>query len=601
MNTTNHSLNDISTELSDPIFDIMDENDDELEYTTDELNRYYLEDSYLYPWIDNEETIENDLIDDFNDDLPLQEEEQEVLSQRLSQLSTNHDNDEPTTATMNKRPRLSMTSDDHHTTIKKPKINCDHNDNNDPYEAIDENENENEIPKYLLLTNPLFVRMIRNFIDTTTSSPEIVKLQKFAIYVHHIKTLQLQKQISTTYLLSGTGQLGSSEFELVPVDRRVWPIQVKNVLIEQQKNLSSITTMEINHDQDDHATCEALVRQRLKETDEKIDYYQKKCDEIKNHFMETNSNIEIAIEHYVQQYGIQVVQLKSNLKKALIKYDYDTEILERQYKQQKPNEYQIQIAQHLYEKRAEAEKAKRTLKELKYRIFYNRPLFSLDSIENSKTTANNTSTTTTTINSETSQQQSWLNTYEKQIERKKMNLMAMYIAKAESQFYQCQKIFDDELSRMWQNHRNLVKNQGMTTTLIHLIERRLALITEKFRQIYNYRFDYYLQNDQQQQQQRIGFSTSLIIDTTHHTLTKKEIQLLNRGPSYVPPYQLSISSSMTTNDEIIKRKYAPLKHQLATLFSKYHINIAVSMDIEQKINEQFKNLFSISLPSTIRQ
>ncbi|CAF2151217.1 unnamed protein product [Rotaria magnacalcarata] len=282
--------------------------------------------------------------------------------------------------------------------------------------------------------------------------------------------------------------------------------------------------------------------------------------------METNSNIEIAIEHYVQQYGIQ-----------------------------------IQIAQHLYEKRAEAEKAKRTLKELKYRIFYNRPLLSLDSIENSKTTANNTSTTTTTINSETSQQQSWLNTYEKQIERKKMNLMAMYIAKAESQFYQCQKIFDDELSRMWQNHRNLVKNQGMTTTLIHLIERRLALITEKFRQIYNYRFDYYLQNDQQQQQQRIGFSTSLIIDTTHHTLTKKEIQLLNRGPSYVPPYQLSISSSMTTNDEIIKRKYAPLKHQLATLFSKYHINIAVSMDIEQKINEQFKNLFSSSLPSTLRQ
>ncbi|CAF5206471.1 unnamed protein product, partial [Rotaria magnacalcarata] len=241
---------------------------------------------------------------------------------------------------MNKRPRLSMTSDDHHTTIKKPKINCDHNDNNDPYEAIDENENENEIPKYLLLTNPLFVRMIRNFIDTTTSSPEIVKLQKFAIYVHHIKTLQLQKQISTTYLLSGTGQLGSSEFELVPVDRRVWPIQVKNVLIEQQKNLSSITTMEINHDQDDHATFEALVRQRLKETDEKIDYYQKKCDQIKNHFMETNSNIEIAIEHYVQQYGIQVIQLKSNLKKALIKYDYDTEILERQYKQQKPNEYQ---------------------------------------------------------------------------------------------------------------------------------------------------------------------------------------------------------------------------------------------------------------------
>ncbi|CAF5228384.1 unnamed protein product, partial [Rotaria magnacalcarata] len=126
----------------------------------------------------------------------LQEEEQEVLSQRLSQLSTTHDNDEPTTATMNKRPRLSMTSDDHHTVIKKPKIHCDHNDNNDPYEEID--ENENEIPKYLLLTNPLFIRMIQNFIDTTSSSPEIAELQKFAVYMHHIKMLQLKKQISLT-------------------------------------------------------------------------------------------------------------------------------------------------------------------------------------------------------------------------------------------------------------------------------------------------------------------------------------------------------------------------------------------------------------------
>ncbi|CAF4656390.1 unnamed protein product, partial [Rotaria socialis] len=321
MNTTNHSRNYIYTELSDPIFDIMDENDDELEYTTDELNRYYLEDSYLYPWIDNEETIENDLIDDFNDVLPLQEEEeeeQEVLSQRLSQMSTNHDDDEPTTAKFNKRPRLSTTTDDQHTMIKKPKINYDHNDNNDQYEEIDANENENEIPKYLLLTNPLFIRMIQNIIDTASSSLEIAQLQKCAIYIHHIKMLQLKKQISTTYLLSGTGQLGSLEFELVPVDRRVWPIQVKNALIEQQKNNFSTTiTTEINHDQDDHATCEAL-----------------------NHFMESNSNIEIAIEHYVQQYGTQVLQLKVNLKKALIKYDYNTEILERQYKQQKPNEYQ---------------------------------------------------------------------------------------------------------------------------------------------------------------------------------------------------------------------------------------------------------------------
>ncbi|CAF5225895.1 unnamed protein product, partial [Rotaria magnacalcarata] len=58
---------------------------------------------------------------------------------------------------------------------------------------------------------------------------------------------------------------------------------------------------------------------------------------------------------------------------------------------------------------------------------------------------------------------------------------------------------------------------------------------------------------------RIGFSLSLIIDAIHR-FSDEELQLLNRGPTYVPTGQISISSSGQSIDDIIKKKYAPLKH-----------------------------------------
>ena len=93
----------------------------------------------------------------------------------------------------------------------------------------------------------------------------------------------------------------------------------------------------------------------------------------------------------------------------------------------------------------------------------------------------------------------------------------------------------------------------------------------------------------------------MIIDTTTHSFNNKQIQLLNRGPTYVPPCQIYISSSYQSMNDIIKKQYASLKHQLAGIFSKYHINIALSLELEEQIHKQFTDLFSMSIPTHIRQ
>ena len=267
------------------------------------------------------------------------------------------------------------------------------------------------------------------------------------------------------------------------------------------------------------------------------------------------------------------------------------------------------MATHLSDVRRDVEKAKRELLELKQRVFYNKPPTSFDSVQVSMPTAT-TSNDSMMIIDDTVQER-YLNKYEKRIQCKKLDLMTTQIRQAEAQYYQSQKIFDRELSIMWENHRTLVKNQGMSTTLTNLIEHRLINITDRWRDIYNYRINYYLRNsyanldhtninDQLKDIKAIGFSSCIIIDAKH-PFTDKQIQLLNRGPTYVPPCQMYISSSCPSIDEIVKKQYAPLKHQLASLFSKYNIYVTVWDEIQKKINDQFKDLFSIPIPSDLQQ
>jgi hypothetical protein len=92
----------------------------------------------------------------------------------------------------------------------------------------------------------------------------------------------------------------------------------------------------------------------------------------------------------------------------------------------------------------------------------------------------------------------------------------------------------------------------------------------------------------------IGFSPTTIIDTDHH-LSSSQLVLLHRGPTYVPPCQMQIASSLPSND-ILSKKFVSLRRHLAFLFSHYRLNIAVRLDCEPTIKNLFKEYFSTSSP-----
>ncbi|CAF1385303.1 unnamed protein product [Adineta steineri] len=577
---------------SNHIFDIPDDDYDRLEYTNQILNHFFMYGGLIPIKLNSEEEQEEEpMIDDENindnDNIELIDitEQNDSLSQKLSQLSTetndSDDNDETESYEMNKRRRTSTTSSPSFIPKKSKTLN-DHD--------IDDNDKEEyeQIPSFLLSSDKSFEQMIKDVMNTI-SSIDIDNLRQMAQLIYQIANCGMEKDIKTIYLRSGTGTLKEPEFELTEIDRCVWPKQVISKVVKK-----STTAIEMNqsHELVDY---EKFVREHLQEIENKIKEYQCQLDEKKSHVVGFTSRIEKTIRGFVYERGIKPIEMKRDLKIALLKYDYDIELNERRYLRENPNEYQLQVAHRLYNAKNQAEKSKRELLELKQRVFYNKPPESYDSIQISM------STSTDTIHQQ------------RMIQQKKLDTMAIHLIKGELRYYQEQKIFEDELSKMWQNHRNLVKNQGMTTVLTNLIEQRFINISDRWRDIYNYRIKYYFQysyddmdritkGGKEQTKKSFGFMPQVIIDTTTtYSFTNKQIQLLNRGPTYVPPYQMHISSSSPSMDDIVKKQLAPLKHQVASLFTKHKVHVNTQLQFHTQIEEEFKNLFSIILPSSLRQ
>lgn len=97
-------------------------------------------------------------------------------------------------------------------------------------------------------------------------------------------------------------------------------------------------------------------------------------------------------------------------------------------------------------------------------------------------------------------------------------------------------------------------------------------------------------------------SPSLIQDTTEHCLSIKQLDFLNRGPSYVSPGQLHLltESSISMND-LLTKQYRPLRQGLTRLFTRYPADLSRRINFEQQIVKLFNECFGQNLPIEIQQ
>jgi len=276
------------------------------------------------------------------------------------------------------------------------------------------------------------------------------------------------------------------------------------------------------------------------------------------------------------------------------------------------------MAQCLYDRELQLETTKYELLEYYERIRCNKPPTSYDCLEISLPLSSSSSIDTIPDNNHLHRQQ-LLNRYEKLIQQTKIDLIAVHIAILQANIYQYQTLFDDKTEQMSENNEKHVPNRDMPNSLQYLINQRSLNMKNKLKLIYNFTINYYIRSSYSQLEEtienkrkqekmttkQIGFISNLIIDPTtmiEHHLTNQQLQLLNRGPTYVAPGQLHVSSSsFQTMDDRIKKQYAPLKHQLAIIFNKFNTYAASSWNFQEDAYKAFKNLYSIPLPNDIYQ
>ncbi|CAF1172792.1 unnamed protein product [Rotaria sordida] len=514
---------------------------------------------------------------------------QQILSQKLSQLSTKdaHSNeqrrDEDKSNICHNKRHLSTPSSQEMLSKKIRPWN----------EPVNEESENHRMTDYFDRLNDIFENMIKYHMIKNRTILSIHDLRELAIAKHRIAMIEIDKKLWTFYLKLGTGQCDILENYNTKVDRCIWPMVVKKLRTSTPKSIDT------NKNISKEKSYEAIVYDHLEKLNEKIEFYTAEYYEKKNDLINFTDAMEETIQTFVQQYSIVPFEMKLNYKIKILSYNYADQLLEREYFRKNPTKNQIQLAQQLYNSRYAYVEAKQELIELKQRILCNKPTqlvyaraFSMIS----------TLPTYSTTDARVYQQQ--IDQKEKELQDKMTSLMVESISEIENKILRCRTSVNKEIQQMSIYDKDM--NTEFSTELLDLIDRRVDIINKKLEYASNFRIHYSLQHNYTDLSDTFAipshcFSPTMIMGTVLHLFTKEQLRLLNRGPTYIPPYQMYVSSTDLSMEEIIQKQYKSLQHDLNILFSKRKVHFVLSTMIKKEIKKQFTKTFSMTLPDSLRQ
>ena len=249
------------------------------------------------------------------------EEPQQALSQRLSQLSTEEVRDPQHESQKHgkKRSHSNGTPSTPTTTLTKRSRTDDAT-----------------IPDYLQLDQRLFQERIVDLIAQWNLTVSVEEVQSIALLKHRIASASLEHQLWTAYLAVGTGHSavgGSDSDKKNIVDQRFWPACV----IEKQQAAQQ--------------SCETIVCQQLADLLSSMKQYEEELQASMDRAVDRSDDLEQAIDQYVEDYGLRPVRMRTHYLLKKLEFDRDLEIHEREGLQRQPTEYQVRS---IYQEHGEA-------------------------------------------------------------------------------------------------------------------------------------------------------------------------------------------------------------------------------------------------------
>ncbi|CAF5219192.1 unnamed protein product, partial [Rotaria magnacalcarata] len=177
--------------------------------------------------------------------------------------------------------------------------------------------------------------------------------------------------------------------------------------------------------------------------------------------------------------------------------------------------------------------------------------------------------------------------YEKLLQQTKTKLMALRLLCLQTNIYQYE-------TKLKLQKNEIIVGKTMNEILFRLIDQRIELMRKQMKLKLDFHTNYNLRSLFFDDRNRVGFINNFEIDTNimkNKYFSRKQLQLLRRGPSYVAPCQLQLKLS----DQLLEKQYQPLQqHLLVDLVKKYPNDRKLFTTIEQKTKEEFYKIFSLS-------
>ena len=198
-----------------------------------------------------------------------------------------------------------------------------------------------KIPDCLLSSNASFRTAFFGELQPYQHALNPVVLEQLTVINYRISIINFHKQLWDMYLKSGTGQI-----EIIDPSRQnegstvlhYWPPLISPFM--RTKASIQITS----NDELDHGRRAALVKRYLAQFDDRTKQYQVQFEAIKKEMPHYSEGLLHNIERFVRKQTLSTVKTYFETVIALIKHDYMDRLLQLRFREQKPNEKQVDLA-----------------------------------------------------------------------------------------------------------------------------------------------------------------------------------------------------------------------------------------------------------------
>ena len=337
-------------------------------------------------------------------------------------------------------------------------------------------------PYCLLVSSSTFKFAFIRELTFYASAFDPLALEQLTMLSYKMSILIIHKQLWTTYLLSGTGQLEKSHparQQDEKTELHYWPTYLHSF------TMARAFAKRMTADSMDYEMRATSVKGYLAYWEEQLHEYSTQYDAMKNTMPLYTPVLTDRIEECVRKHALSAVHIYFDAIITLMKHDCTHRFMQLQYLQEKPTQEQIDKANRI------CQLACRNGIAIQEYYFFREDVYYKKIPKLCSLMGANTPNTIRTV-PDPSVRATLLSQYITIIDHAKFNLNNIMVTASDTVRQQAQRELDGFLAEVWLDERRLPASDRLSTSMLQLIEARQTNISDCIRAVYAQKLQFFL-------------------------------------------------------------------------------------------------------------